>query len=339
MINEKTGDVTIDAKVQDIVADAGDRKGFVLILAGSPSDEKHIEELHKEFDRWLIPHDVVVSSAHKMPVATKKLVQAYNALEGMMTFVTVAGGTDALSGGVSFYSNHLTISSPPDGFNDTCLRNPPHSSNLYILTPAGIARFIAQQYRGVNTWIKSIMKEGTKGTLSSIPEGTWVQDQIKSNNGYAVVLAVEEHRPERVSKLAVSLAGYNVPFTVETFPTNVHRNDIRAKVMEYNALDGSMVYITTHNIFSYAACDLHSPALHPMIYLANGSARENCIDSNVANVICPENAARAVAQMYASSNPKIREALEMSIAMKVSELQTKGPELKRYANLSPNIKG
>merc|ERR1712066_144284 len=61
-----------------------------------------------------------------------------------MLLVGCAGGTDALSGTASYLSRFPVISCPPDGMNNTCLTNPPGSSNGYIMKPANVAQFAAQ---------------------------------------------------------------------------------------------------------------------------------------------------------------------------------------------------
>eukprot|EP00666_Eupelagonemidae_sp_cell4sb_P017931 gene17931-biopygen4662 len=48
-----------------------------------------------------------------------------------LVIIGCAGGTDALSGTASFLSNWPVVSCPPDGDNESCLRNPPGSSNAY----------------------------------------------------------------------------------------------------------------------------------------------------------------------------------------------------------------
>merc|ERR1719217_196311 len=55
-----------------------------------------------------------------------------------------AGGTDALSGTASYLSRHPVVSCPPDGMNQTCLTNPPGSSNAFIVKPSNVAKFAAQ---------------------------------------------------------------------------------------------------------------------------------------------------------------------------------------------------
>merc|ERR1712174_52941 len=60
--------------------------------------------------------------------------------------VGCAGGTDALSGTASYLANFPVVSCPPDGMNNTCLTNPPGSSNAFIVKPANIGKFAAQVF-------------------------------------------------------------------------------------------------------------------------------------------------------------------------------------------------
>merc|ERR1712203_610896 len=60
--------------------------------------------------------------------------------------VGCAGGTDALSGTASYLAKFPVVSCPPDGMNQTCLTNPPGSSNAFILKPANVAKFAAQRF-------------------------------------------------------------------------------------------------------------------------------------------------------------------------------------------------
>merc|ERR1719220_1691648 len=60
--------------------------------------------------------------------------------------VGCAGGTDALSGTASYLAKFPVVSCPPDGMNNTCLTNPPGSSNAFIVKPANVAKFAAQVF-------------------------------------------------------------------------------------------------------------------------------------------------------------------------------------------------
>jgi len=118
--------------------------GFVIIAAGSDSDMPHLETLKKELGKFKVPAQIRICSAHKQPGRLEALIAKYNKATEPMLIVGCAGGTDALSGTASYLSRHPVISCPPDGMNNTCLTNPPGSSNGYIMKPANVAKFAAQ---------------------------------------------------------------------------------------------------------------------------------------------------------------------------------------------------
>merc|ERR1712164_149806 len=70
----------------------------------------------------------------------------YNKCGRPVMLVGCAGGTDALSGTASYLSMFPVVSCPPDGLNNTCLTNPPGSSNAFICKPTNIAKFAAQMF-------------------------------------------------------------------------------------------------------------------------------------------------------------------------------------------------
>jgi len=118
--------------------------GFVLIAAGSDSDMPHLESLQKELAKFKIPSQIRICSAHKQPGRLEAVISEFNKSTEPMLMVGCAGGTDALSGTASYLAKFPVISCPPDGMNNTCLTNPPGSSNSYILKPANVAKFAAQ---------------------------------------------------------------------------------------------------------------------------------------------------------------------------------------------------
>jgi len=121
--------------------------GYAVIIAGSDSDEAHIKKITDSLNKYDIPYKVRICSAHKQQGKLTEIINAYNDIRsGSLVFIAVAGGTDALSGTLSYHSLHPVISCPPDGLNQSCLTNPSGSSNAYIQKPENVARFIAQMY-------------------------------------------------------------------------------------------------------------------------------------------------------------------------------------------------
>ncbi|MEE9525322.1 MAG: phosphoribosylaminoimidazolesuccinocarboxamide synthase [Candidatus Woesearchaeota archaeon] len=135
-------------------------RGCAVIMAGSDSDMPHIKKIGESLKEYEIPYEVRICSAHKQPGKLKEVLDEYNKVGGSYVIIAIAGGTDALSGTASFHALAPVISCPPDaekyanGVNETCLMNPPGSSNAYIKRAGNVGRFVAQMFAGVNVEFK-----------------------------------------------------------------------------------------------------------------------------------------------------------------------------------------
>merc|ERR1712178_428998 len=99
-----------------------------------------------ELAKFKIESEIRICSAHKQPARLQSVIAEYNESNRPVMMVGCAGGTDALSGTASYLAKFPVISCPPDGMNQTCLTNPPGSSNGYIMKPANVAKFAAQMF-------------------------------------------------------------------------------------------------------------------------------------------------------------------------------------------------
>merc|ERR1712019_124613 len=106
----------------------------------------HLESLKMELAKFKIDSEIRICSAHKQPSRLEALLAEYGKASRPVMMVGCAGGTDALSGTASYLSNFPVVSCPPDGMNNTCLTNPPGSSNAFIVKPANIGKFAAQMF-------------------------------------------------------------------------------------------------------------------------------------------------------------------------------------------------
>merc|ERR1712023_460249 len=121
-------------------------KPLVVIAAGSDSDMPHLETLKKEVEKFKIEAEIRICSAHKQPARLQSVIAEYNKCTRPIMMVGCAGGTDALSGTASYLAKFPVVSCPPDGMNNTCLTNPPGSSNAFIVKPSNVAKFAAQVF-------------------------------------------------------------------------------------------------------------------------------------------------------------------------------------------------
>lgn len=143
-------------------------KGCAVILAGSGSDKPHIEEIVASLTDYQIPHQVRIVSAHKQPEELMEIVREYDSWQGPLAYIAVAGGTDALSGMVSYHSSRPTISCPPDHPNMSCLTNPPGSSNMYIGNPANVGKAVAQLFAHLNPEYRLVLEKKRVGKIAKL---------------------------------------------------------------------------------------------------------------------------------------------------------------------------
>jgi len=142
----------------------------VYIFAGSDSDMSHLENIAKELAKFKIPSQIRICSAHKQPAKLEGLLNELNKVTEPTLIVGCAGGTDALSGTASYISMHPVVSCPPDGMNNTCLTNPPGSSNAFIVKPSNVAKFAAQMFARSSPDVAKALADSIKEKVRKLEE-------------------------------------------------------------------------------------------------------------------------------------------------------------------------
>lgn len=157
----------IDKEFKEIMKS---NKGCAVIMAGSGSDKDHIMEIAESLDKYKVPYTTRICSAHKQPDTLMEIIEELNYVKGSVTYIAVAGGTDALSGTLSFHTLGPVISCPPDVPNQSCLTNPPGSSNLYIARARNVGKAVAQIYAGVNPKFRELLEKENRKKIESLQE-------------------------------------------------------------------------------------------------------------------------------------------------------------------------
>lgn len=154
--------------------------GFASIFAGSDSDREHIEQITTALEFFDIPHIVHICSAHKQCEELMSVIHAYNQIVAPIALIAVAGGTDALSGILSYHAYAPVISCPPDSPNTSCLHNPKGSSNAYMWKPYNLARFVAQSFSHLNPNIRSILDREKAAKIQKLQQAhqDWVTSSL-----------------------------------------------------------------------------------------------------------------------------------------------------------------
>merc|ERR1712176_1301807 len=123
-----------------------------------------------ELAKFKIESEIRICSAHKQPGRLEAVIKEYGKSTRPVMMIGCAGGTDALSGTASYLANFPVVSCPPDGMNQTCLTNPPGSSNAFICKPANVAKFAAQMFAQHSRAIAKELDEQIAGKIRKLEE-------------------------------------------------------------------------------------------------------------------------------------------------------------------------
>jgi 5-(carboxyamino)imidazole ribonucleotide mutase len=123
---------------------------LVVIIMGSPGDEPVARHLAEALDRFGIPWEMRVASAHKVPGYLLEMLAAYEADPQAKVYVTIAGRSNALSGLVDAQVSAPVIACPPssDKFAGgdllSSLRMPSGVAPAVVLEPDSAALLAAK---------------------------------------------------------------------------------------------------------------------------------------------------------------------------------------------------
>lgn len=123
---------------------------LVIIIMGSPGDAAIGQRIADELERFGIPSETRIGSAHKTPRHLLDVLAAYEADPRPKVYVTVAGRSNALSGFVDGQVTSPVIACPPysDRFGGadifSSLRMPSGVAPAVVLEPEGAALLAAK---------------------------------------------------------------------------------------------------------------------------------------------------------------------------------------------------
>lgn len=108
--------------------------GFVQIIAGSEKDDWFVKELIGALKERKIPHGHVVCSAKKKRRELLSLIETLNKSIEPVVAITVAGGSDALSGMVAHHLKFPVIACPPHNVR-SILQMPSQVPSMLVRRP------------------------------------------------------------------------------------------------------------------------------------------------------------------------------------------------------------
>jgi 5-(carboxyamino)imidazole ribonucleotide mutase/phosphoribosylaminoimidazole-succinocarboxamide synthase len=123
---------------------------LVILILGSPSDRPWSDQITAALDRFAIPWQIRIASAHKTPQHLLELLARYEADPQPKVYITVVGRSNALSGMVDAQVAAPVIACPPasDKFAGgdilSSLRMPSGVAPAVVLEPESAALLAAK---------------------------------------------------------------------------------------------------------------------------------------------------------------------------------------------------
>jgi 5-(carboxyamino)imidazole ribonucleotide mutase len=144
-------------------------KMLVPLLLGSEKDKDWAKKITAELDKWGIPHELHVVSAHKVPELLADLIKKYNDFDGQLVYVTIAGRSNGLSGVTAGSAVHPVIACPPFADKDdmavninSTLQMPSDVPVMTVLDPVNCALAVVRIFALNNADIRKKYVEHIK---------------------------------------------------------------------------------------------------------------------------------------------------------------------------------
>ena len=273
----------------------------VVILAGSDSDRPHIGKIAQSLKDAGIPFDVRICSAHKEGSRLQSILAEYEGKR--VAYFAVAGGTDALSGTVSFHTGPV-LSCPPDHPNPSCMTNPSGSPNLYFPFPEHAGRATKILFN----W--------------EMPaSGTDIDPRIAANGGVVIVASQENSHARTMQK---SLDEMTIPYIFASAKSVDHEFSLTMDTAR-TYTGAPALFVATKGVAAQALLVSGVPAIY--------CPPEPCAGF-IPTLPKPANIGKLAAQLFASSNPVYGQALAIANGDKIARLRAADQKLQaEYAAL------
>ncbi len=150
------------------------------------------------------------------------------------------------------------------------------------------------------------------------------REQVERGLGCVVILAGSGSDDPQIKKVADALLKYGVPYEVRIASAHKQGDRLREIVAEYDSLNGPLAYIAvaggTDALSGTSSFISYRPTISCPPDAPNMSCLTNPPGSSNLYITRPENAARAVAQIFSYANPAYRAALTTEIEKKRGSL-------------------
>merc|ERR1719395_477707 len=313
-------------------------KPLVVIAAGSDSNMPHLESLKKEVAKFKIDAEIRICSAHKQPGRLEKVIEDYNNCDRPVLMVGCAGGTDALSGTASYSAKFPVVSCPPDGMNNTCLTNPPGSSNAFIVKPANIGKFAAQTFARYSQDTFSALQASITEKITKLEQAD-TKLTGKSGSAYkmsgsfapvsgqplVVIAAGSDSDMPHLDTLAKEITKFKIDAEIRICSAHKQPGRLQSVIEEYSKANFPVMLVGCAGGTDALSGTASYLSMFPVVSCPPDGMNNTCLTnppgSSNAFICKPANVAKFAAQLFANSSPIIAEKLQASIKEKVEKLE------------------
>jgi phosphoribosylaminoimidazole carboxylase PurE protein len=319
-------------------------KPLVVIAAGSDSDMPHLESLKKEVSKFKIDAEIRICSAHKQPGRLETVIEDYNRCGRPVLMVGCAGGTDALSGTASYSAKFPVVSCPPDGMNNTCLTNPPGSSNAFIVKPANIGKFAAQTFARYNQDTFTALQASIAEKITKLEQA---DTKLTGKNGSAykmsgsfapaagqplvVIAAGSDSDMPHLETLAKEIGKFKIDAEIRICSAHKQPGRLQSVIEEYSKAKFPVMMVGCAGGTDALSGTASYLSMFPVVSCPPDGMNNTCLTnppgSSNAFICKPANIAKFAAQMFAHYSPDISATLDASIAEKITKLEKADAQL------------
>jgi phosphoribosylaminoimidazole carboxylase PurE protein len=163
------------------------------------------------------------------------------------------------------------------------------------------------------------------------------QENLRSKTGCAVIVAGSDSDKDHIEKLASALKMYEIPYDVRVCSAHKSPERLLELIEEYEG-HGALVWVAVAGGTDALSGTLAFHADQPVISCPpdglNQSSLTNPPGSSNATILKPRNAARFIAQVYSTVNPRLKEKLQSSRTEKIRHLEAKDAEFRKRSSES-----
>ncbi len=157
-------------------------------------------------------------------------------------------------------------------------------------------------------------------------------ERLRSKTGCAVIVAGSDSDRSHVEKLTSALKMYEIPYEVRICSAHKSPGRLLELISEYEGQGGDLVWIAVAGGTDALSGTLAFHADQPVISCPPDGLNHSCLTnppgSSNATILNPRNAARFIAQVYSSVNPRLKELLGSSREEKIRHLEAMDQELR-----------